>query len=250
MRVFGYICLCISTILLMGCGGSSGGDVTSADSSVFVQSSSSRPANENNDDQREENDDLPQLSQSFATPNDYSFADFQLTADVRYWEMRLGPRDGLIYDEEMEEWVFIPRHHPAETLWSFDSEQYQLLSEEIRQQVAESSSETGFTAGCQPDYCPVFAVAVKNDDVKMAITLSELLGLFDYLDTEAELYLWLWANEYQPLSYKKDVNSYEVIVHWLDPMCREDKYYRLFVDQSGGITEMELLLKKAPDLCS
>ncbi len=171
----------------------------------------------------------------FSDSSDYLRTDFDLSLEADYWEIRRAPID----DSEDE----------GETLFSFDAGTREELSSTAEAELAEADSNTGFAEGCAPMHCPIFAVAVVDDTAYLQASEGELLGLLGELNTEAELYIWLYANEYSGEAYEEVDGGYSVIATW-NGSCDIGREDLLFVDYNGVITKQETLENPEFSVCS
>ncbi|MGI1678787.1 MAG: hypothetical protein K6L75_08655 [Cellvibrionaceae bacterium] len=169
------------------------------------------------------------LNESFYNLDEYELADFNLSDDFDYWEVRKGEvRDGNFIVE------------PEEILYVYDDDAFAGLS---NQQVADldaTVSRNGFIAFCQPDYCPIYGVTVIGNGTALIDSKSELLDFFEDIDTEAELHLWLWANDYTALSYELAPSGYLAVVRWSNGCDRRGEKI-VYVDFDGDISTQRVI---------
>jgi len=164
-------------------------------------------------------------NEPFMNRTDYVLSDFSLSGNYVYWEIRRGS----LSSEEKDE-----------TLYSYDSETYSTLDETNLNNLSQADSEYGFAAQCLPGYCPVYGVTILDGNTNTLTSKSELLEFFGKVDTEAELNLWLWANDYYVDLFSKDESGYYVIVSW-DSLCGRRGKDLVFVDENGVITEQRTI---------
>lgn len=188
------------------------------------------------DDDKDQRDDLPELANVFQPIPDYAFDDFQLDSNVLYWEIRAGNRD--------------PRAGgTTEAVWRYDTDRYQALTDEQQAQLDATESTGRLQDSCMTEYCVNYGAAITEDGVEVLHDEPGLLAFFGRIDSEAELNFWLWANEYNGLTYEVVDAGYTAIAFWSDPLCAEDVYYRLYVDANGAISETEEVLRREPTVC-
>ena len=135
----------------------------------------------------------------------YQLSDFSLNDAYLYWEIRLG---NMEYQADDEDFI----------LDSFDGDILEQLTPEQLSLLDHADTNNGFDAACAPSYCPIYAVALLTGSVFVVQSPSDLLVLFDVIDTEAELYYLLSVNASQAKYFQENSLGYKVIVEW-DNLC-------------------------------
>jgi len=166
--------------------------------------------------------------------------DFKLNEKYDYWEIRRG----LMYYSSSEV-------YPDEVIYSFDKEKLNGLSSEaqLSLKTVDRDDILGFTSQCQPAFCPIYGVAIRENKAISITSDEELLAFFDGINTEAELSIWAWANEYKAKSYKEIKSGYSVVVGW-DNLCGSRGEDLIEVESDTGIIiQKERLFTKSYDGC-
>lgn len=130
-----------------------------------------------------------------------TLTDFNLSDEYRYWEIRRGEFEG-----------------PDSKIAQYNEDIYSALSESQQSQLDDVSSDTGFDAYCQPNYCPVYAVALISDSIMLIDSIEDLKAFFGTIDTPAELHRWLQSYEYRLKKYDETEYGYRVLASW-DNLC-------------------------------
>ncbi|MGH1471388.1 MAG: hypothetical protein ACRBCS_09355 [Cellvibrionaceae bacterium] len=169
------------------------------------------------------------LNESFYHLDEYELADFTLSEDFEYWEVRKGETvDGNFIIES------------EEILYVYDDNAFANLSNQQVTDLDATFSANGFRASCEPDYCPFYGVAVMGNTTALIDSKSELLDFFEDIDTEAELHLWLWANDYKALSYELVPSGYLAVVRWSNGCDRRGEKI-VYVDFDGDISTQRVI---------
>lgn len=174
------------------------------------------------------------LAFTFGSPLDYSLDDFWLDDEVLYWELRARHNDDP----------------SSSTAWTYDAQSREALSENQKAALESTDSEHGLKPCLQLEDCVIYGAAVTQDGTQILSTTAEFLAFLSPINSEAKLHLWLWANDYEGHTYEVVDAGYKAVVQVVDLWCVEDRYYLVFVDTNGVITETETLITKAPEVCA
>lgn len=227
----------LSSLLCMvtSCGGD---DDSRLDEGVGSSSSANNSSSNNSSASNSiaANPDLPDTP--FSERSAYVLADFDLETTPVYWEVRRGPVEGPDVEEE-----------PVHVLYSYDSSATEEFTQIQIDALAEAESSSGFGVSCLPMYCPIYGVIIEGNEAQLLTTESELLAFFGNINSEAELNLWLYANEYYARTYQEVDGGYEVVAAW-DDSCGENGEDLLFVDTAGVITKLETLWSEEDNVCA
>ena len=182
-------------------------------------------------------DDKPELDHNFRAFLDYKVADFDFSREVDYWEVR-------------RQTLYIGTTATATTtIFSFDLESYATLSDNQITLVSEATSEQGFKYSCLPGACSVFGVVIADENREIISSLDELLLLFGTINTEAELAIWLFANDYQGTSFESNGDGYYAIASWTNH-CGLEGSDLLSVDSLGEITVVQKISRRRTNTCA
>lgn len=184
---------------------------------------------------KDSEDPLP--SNEFEQLSSYSLSNFDLANDVVYWEVRRGS-----FPES--EWLdSIEYSYEDELVFSYDNNALNSLNDLQTNNLNQADSEYGFSAQCEPSYCPIYGVAILGDSVNVITSGSELLALFGTINTIAELHFWLWSKEYKAETYQEVDGGYLVVADW-DNLCGTKGKDLVFVDYNGVITKQRALSRE------
>lgn len=168
------------------------------------------------------NTEIP-LANSFQAKDEYSLSDFTLNNNYSYWEIRMNyPNSG----------------ETNTPLQSYQEDENKKLTQAQQSRLKDVKSNAGFLDLCYPEKCPVYGVSLVDNTTIMLTTDDSLLAFFGLIDTEAELNIWLWANNYEGLSYQKVGNGYQVVANW-NNLCGTRGKDLVYVDENGKITKLK-----------
>lgn len=175
------------------------------------------------------NEDSRNCLQVFS-PALYSLQDFSLKKNYQYLEFRTASR-------KLEE-------DNLQVLAVFDNLGLSALTPEQKSAVINIRSDIGFRNKSALFGNTIYGVAVHNKNVETITSISQLYSLFNTIDTEAELYWWLWIHSYEALAYQEVSAGYIVYAKLNDDGCESGKQRKLFVDANGVITVLELFVSE------
>ncbi|MGJ8681026.1 hypothetical protein, partial [Paraglaciecola sp.] len=123
-------------------------------------------------------------------------------------------------------------------LYKYYQDKYSALQPELSSRLNAVQSDYGFDTQCQPNYCAIYGVAVLEGDITVIESQDDLLLFFDYIDTEAEVYVYLNRKGTQPKAYEKNALGYKVLVSW-DNLCgtRGENLVQVFTDGTVEIIQ-------------
>ncbi|MCF2947474.1 hypothetical protein L0668_05100 [Paraglaciecola aquimarina] len=165
----------------------------------------------------------------------YSMADFKLNDNYQYWEIRKG--------------TDLSTAKVGHTVLNkYDPEKFTALQNDLSNRIEAVQSDYGFDSQCLPSYCPIYGVAIRQDDIVVIESQQDLLVFFDYIDTEAEVFVYLNKNGAVPKSYEKNALGYKVLVAW-DDLCgtHGEKLVQVFTD--GTVEDIKELSETQYDGC-
>lgn len=179
------------------------------------------------------------FSNSFA--GNYQITDFQFASEHQYWEIRRG---WFEQNPEVEHSV----------LNQFDPASLLTLSQATQTALAETKLYSGFYSSCFPAGCPIYAVAVDNNELLVEIdSRNKLLAFFGDIDTEAELDIWVRYSGFEaitvPVTYEQHQLGYKVMVNW-DTTCQLRGSSIVLVEFNGQVSELEQIDTEEYDSCA
>lgn len=164
----------------------------------------------------------------------YTLADFKLNDIYQYWEIRKGNHS---YQSQGHE-----------VLYQFDETKYTQLSTQQIERLQTIHTDYGYDSQCQPEYCPIYAVAVQPDNYFVIQSETDLIVFFEEIDTEAEVFYYLSKSGTSPKSFEKNTLGYKVLVAW-DNHCgtRGEKLVQVHTD--GTVETIKELNESHYDGC-
>lgn len=178
---------------------------------------------------------VPVPINSFSGLSEYTQNNFDLGETSEYWEVRRGD-DGGSGDL-------------SAVLYQSDTDAYELLSAQDLALLEAQSSISGFTYTCLPGSCPIYAVTLDGGSARTISSDAELKLFFADINTEAELYIWLWANNYSAKLFDQLDDGYRVLVEW-DDYCGKRGERIVHVGFDGEIIELIDVLTESYDGCA
>ena len=171
---------------------------------------------------------------------EYSLQDFDFENDIDHLEIRLACETG-------DDLVFRPSDFGLAT---FNS-----LSDSQQQRIEDTVSSSGFLPQCGLSLygaCSVYLVSWK-DGTEIIASLEALRDLMGTIDSDAELALWMYANDFNVHSFeaKEDGNGYWVIADIPDEdrCCSDSEEGLLNVDSVGNIVIEKTFFSDDPQFC-
>jgi len=189
--------------------------------------------------------DYKKISNSFRELESYMLDEFTFSKDIVYFELRMRESSAVSLEDDHESYntMFSYGEEPMAECYfdntSNDPRMSDLFSFPCTKLSSVSVSE-GFFNGCNVGLsagnCPAFTVTWDNEETAVQKTLEELNILFEDIDTIAEVHIWLWANKYNPETYKIVEDGYEV---YASKRCDGD--FIIFLHKDGSIDINETL---------
>jgi len=165
----------------------------------------------------------------------YQLSDFNLNDSYNYWEVRRG---NMQHQAEEADEVMV----------RFNDEIHASLTTEQRELLANADTNNGYDAQCLPSYCPIYGVALLNDNAVVIESKSDLLEFFGDIDTEAELAHLLSIGYSTPKFFQKNDLGYKAILGW-DSLCGQRGENLIQVDFDGTITIIKELSTEEYNSC-
>ena len=170
----------------------------------------------------------------------YLISDFRLSSTYKYWEIRIN--NGSRQD---------PTDYEVRS--RFDVNIFRTLSNDTVTHLENTRSEYGFDAECLPGYCPIYAVAIDDDNDTHILDSKPLLkSFFGQIDTEAELYFWVKYGAGResglPIQYETQGNGYDVIIRW-DSLCGVRGTRLIHVSTDGETQPIKDLTEESYEGC-
>lgn len=167
-----------------------------------------------------DSEDLPKTN--FKAIASYNAADFNLSLNVDYWELRQQDRDT---DPAIS----------ASALVQLDVTDYEALAYSIKAEIDAYRNDVGFGGNCLPTACVLYILYVIDDTLGDVTSKTALVDFFGGIDTEAELAYYLkYAYGYQVISYDEVAGGYNV--YYQLNGCSSKTWHIAFVDTNGVIT--------------